>query len=127
MIFALGLASMVVELSARGPAITIGALLAPLVVSGLGMGLVIAPLVEVILAGVSHNDAGAASGVLNATGQVGQAVGVATLGAVYFIALGQPSPARSAHALQITLEAAIIILAACVGVMSRLPKTAQHQ
>jgi len=121
-VFAMGLALLAAVLESRGARLTMGALLLPLAASGFGMGLVIAPLVEVILAGVHNEDAGAASGVLNATGQVGQAVGIAVLGAVYFSALSAPSAASSTHALALTLEVAVAILACCIGVMALLPK-----
>jgi MFS family permease len=58
------------------------------VLSGIGLGLVIAPLVNVILAGVDPRDAGAASGVLTTVQQVGGAVGVAVIGVIFFGLLG---------------------------------------
>jgi len=54
------------------------------VVSGLGLGTVIAPLLNVILSGVPGRDAGSASGVLTTFQQVGGAVGVAVIGVVFF-------------------------------------------
>jgi EmrB/QacA subfamily drug resistance transporter len=46
---------------------------------GLGLGLMFVPLGNVALMGVSHHDAGAASATLNATQQVGGALGTALL------------------------------------------------
>jgi len=54
---------------------------------GLGMGLVIAPLLNAILAGVQRENAGAASGVLSTANQVGGAVGVAVVGVLFFTLL----------------------------------------
>jgi hypothetical protein len=45
---------------------------------------VVAPLVNVVLAGIRGQDAGAASGVLSTVQQVGGAVGVAVIGVVFF-------------------------------------------
>jgi EmrB/QacA subfamily drug resistance transporter len=52
--------------------------------SGLGIGLVVAPLFSVILAGVADDEVGSASGTLNAVQQLGGAIGVAVLGTVFF-------------------------------------------
>lgn len=59
-------------------------LAAALLVGGLGLGLGAPVLVNVILAGVPGRHAGAAGGVLSTVNQVGGAVGVAALGAVFF-------------------------------------------
>jgi EmrB/QacA subfamily drug resistance transporter len=59
--------------------------------SGIGLGLVIAPLVNVILAGVDPRDAGSASGFLATVQQVGGAVGVAVIGVIFFGLLGSHS------------------------------------
>lgn len=59
----------------------------PLFVGGLGIGLAAPLLVNVVLAGVPAQDAGAASGVLTTVSQIGGAAGVAILGLVFFQAL----------------------------------------
>jgi EmrB/QacA subfamily drug resistance transporter len=59
-----------------------------LLVCGLGLGSVVAPLVNVVLAGIRAQDAGAASGVLSTVQQVGGAVGVALIGVIFFGLLG---------------------------------------
>jgi EmrB/QacA subfamily drug resistance transporter len=63
-------------------------LLPALLLCGLGLGSVVAPLVNVVLAGIRGQDAGAASGVLSTVQQVGGAVGVAVIGVVFFGLLG---------------------------------------
>jgi EmrB/QacA subfamily drug resistance transporter len=63
-------------------------LLPALLVCGLGLGSVVAPLVTVVLAGIRGQDAGAASGVLSTVQQVGGAVGVALIGVIFFGLLG---------------------------------------
>jgi EmrB/QacA subfamily drug resistance transporter len=60
----------------------------PLLVSGLGVGLIVAPLFSFIIAGVADEEVGSASGVLNALQQLGSAIGVAVLGTIFFSVLG---------------------------------------
>ena len=68
----------------RGIAISSWDLLPSLLLAGLGSGLVIAPNVDIVLAGVPRQDAGAASGVLNTAQRLGNAFGVAIVGVVLF-------------------------------------------
>jgi EmrB/QacA subfamily drug resistance transporter len=63
-------------------------LIPALAVCGLGLGSVIAPLVNVVLAGIRGQDAGSASGVLTTVQQLGGAVGVALIGVIFFGLLG---------------------------------------
>lgn len=56
----------------------------PLFVGGLGLGLTAPSLINVVLAGVPTRDAGSAGGVLTTVSQIGSAVGVAILGALFF-------------------------------------------
>ncbi len=71
-----------------------------MVIMGIGLGLVFVPLSSVALTGVDPTDAGVASALLNATQQVGGAVGVALLNTLYTASL-----ARSAATGTATLEA----------------------
>lgn len=59
-----------------------------LLVSGVGMGFVVAPIYPFVLAEVALKDAGSASGVINAVGQIGGAIGVAAIGVIFFGLLG---------------------------------------
>jgi len=56
--------------------------LVPLIVAGLGMGCIFAPLITVAMRNIDPRMAGAASGVLNTVRQVGQVIGVAAVGAL---------------------------------------------
>jgi EmrB/QacA subfamily drug resistance transporter len=56
--------------------------LAPLIVAGLGMGCIFAPMVTVAMRNIQPQMAGAASGVLNTVRQVGLVIGTATVGAL---------------------------------------------
>ena len=57
--------------------------LGPLVLVGIGNGLALVPLTGLALSGVEHRDAGAASGLINVTQQVGGALGLAVLVTVF--------------------------------------------
>lgn len=60
----------------------------PLVVTGIGMGLVVAPIFDLILTDVPKRDAGSASGLLNTSSQLGQAFGIALTALVFFNLMG---------------------------------------
>jgi predicted MFS family arabinose efflux permease len=68
----------------------------PLVLLGLGMGAALAPLTGAGIAGVAPEDAGAASGVLNAAQQLGVSLGISVL--VTVAAAGAPGADRTATA-----------------------------
>ncbi|WP_079036392.1 MFS transporter [Streptomyces silaceus] len=57
-------------------------LLGPAVVMSAGMGLLITPITTTVTSGIGDADAGAASGLMNATRQIGGSVGLAVLVAV---------------------------------------------
>ncbi|WP_216363692.1 MFS transporter [Subtercola boreus] len=59
-------------------------LIAPLFIAGVGNGFFIAPNAQFIVATVSKQDAGAASGVISAVQRIGSAVGIAIIGSVLF-------------------------------------------
>ncbi|GCB52065.1 MFS transporter [Streptomyces sp. NL15-2K] len=54
-------------------------LLGPAIVMSAGMGLLITPITTTVTSGIAEQDAGAASGLMNATRQIGGAVGLAAL------------------------------------------------
>jgi EmrB/QacA subfamily drug resistance transporter len=56
--------------------------MAPLIVAGLGMGCIFAPMVTVAMRNIEPRMAGAASGVLNTVRQVGLVIGTAAVGAL---------------------------------------------
>lgn len=79
-------------LPAAGESLERGALFAPLIIAGLGLGTAISPLFQTILSNVQDSDAGAASGALQAFQQVGGALGLAVMGEVFFSHLGRNLP-----------------------------------
>jgi MFS family permease len=64
------------------------ALLPPLLIAGLGLGLGFSALFQTVLSGIPPRDAGSASGALQAFQQVGGSVGVALVGEIFFTSLG---------------------------------------
>lgn len=58
-------------------------------VLGIGIGMVVAPLFDFILAAVTDSEVGSASGVVNAMQQLAGAVGVAVFGTVFFSVLAR--------------------------------------
>ena len=55
-----------------------------LVIAGVGLSLLVIPLVNVVLAAVPHEVAGGAGGIFTTAQQLGGALGVAVVGAVFF-------------------------------------------
>jgi EmrB/QacA subfamily drug resistance transporter len=55
-----------------------------LALCGAGLGLVVAPLINIVLAGIRAGAAGSASGVLTTVQQIGGALGVAVIGIIFF-------------------------------------------
>lgn len=79
-----GVLGIILTLHLRGINVTSYDLIPSFFVAGLGLGTVIAPLLNVILAGVPGRDAGSASGVLSTFQQLGGAIGLAVVGVVFF-------------------------------------------
>ncbi|MCK9868465.1 MFS transporter [Nocardiopsis dassonvillei] len=102
----------------------------PLLVGGLGLGLTAPSLINVILAGVPARGAGAAGGVLTTVTQIGNALGVAVLGAVFFARLersltdGAAAPAAYGDALGAILPWQCACYVAAAALMFLLPRRA---
>jgi EmrB/QacA subfamily drug resistance transporter len=79
LVFAIGFSTLTFV---AGPDSTWITFLVPAIVSGAGMGLTFAPMTTVAMRNISPRMAGAASGVLNTTRQVGAAIGSAVVGAL---------------------------------------------
>jgi len=78
----LALAILVVHLTAPSP--DGWYLIGPLLLAGLGNGMVIAPNQDFVLASVPPKEAGTASGILSTAQRLGTAIGIAIIGAVLF-------------------------------------------
>jgi EmrB/QacA subfamily drug resistance transporter len=66
-----------------GPSVAYGSLVAPFVISGIGMGLFFAPVANVVLGAVRPSEEGQASGANNAIRELGGVFGVAVLASVF--------------------------------------------
>jgi EmrB/QacA subfamily drug resistance transporter len=96
LVMIVGMLGLLLTINLRGNDLS-GPELAPsLLVAGLGMGCIIAPLINLILAGISQGDAGSASGVLTTMQQVGGAMGVAVVGVIFFGFIGGRADTASA-------------------------------
>jgi EmrB/QacA subfamily drug resistance transporter len=102
----------VAEIGVRGSL----AVLAPgLMLVGCGMGLVLGPLAGTILNSLEPERAGAASGMLTTMQNVGNALGVAITGVIFFGALH----GGYAHAFELAVGELALLLA-CVAALTRL-------
>src|SRR6266516_3736964 len=92
-----------------------------LVVAGAGLALLIIPLVNVVLAAVPASAAGGASGLFTTAQQLGGAIGVATIGTIFFGQRPNHTP-RTAFIHTTPYIAAAFVLAGTLALI--LPRTA---
>ena len=126
-VFVAGLGGVIaaIELVAPATAVPVGLLVAvPLVICGVGGGLVTSPNTNLTLAGVEAADAGSASGMM-ATGQrIGSAAGIAAVGAVFYALYGG-GPAVAVTGGLVTV--AVIVVLALVPALVDLRATTREQ
>nr|BFE82970.1 hypothetical protein GCM10020093_055710 [Planobispora longispora] len=84
LVMTLGTLGVLLTVSLAGTAVTPWQFVPALLVTGVGMGLLMAPFFDIVLAGVDQQETGSASGTLTAVQQLGGAFGVALLGTVFF-------------------------------------------
>ncbi|MEU3404594.1 MFS transporter [Streptomyces sp. NPDC006670] len=96
----------------------LGDVLGPCLVTGTGVGMVIAPIVAAATTGVAQHEAGMASGLMNSSRQLGGSLGLAALATLAADRTGTtPGPAALAdgYALGLAVAAALFVLAAAVA------------
>jgi EmrB/QacA subfamily drug resistance transporter len=93
-----------------------------LLLIGAGMGLVITPLTATVMAGVEPRQAGAAAGALSTMQQVGNAIGVALTGVIFFGAVH----GGVAHAFELSLAELAALLLAVAALTRLLPMRSSH-
>ncbi|HWE74395.1 MAG TPA: MFS transporter [Stellaceae bacterium] len=82
-----------------------------LFMGGFGQGVAMPEMISFILGDVPGKDTGFAAGAMNSTLQIGSAISVAAIGALFFTVLGDGSgPAAYGHALGIAMAAQCVIL-----------------
>ncbi|MDQ1046245.1 MFS transporter [Streptomyces sp. V4I2] len=104
----------------------------PLVVMGVGMGLIVAPLTDAILSEVPREHSGSASGLLNTVQQMGYALGLGLVSVVFYGEIGDDLlPPRLGPAFVDAFQNALgwvaVVMGAIFLLMFALPKRpAQH-
>ena len=96
----------------------------PELVAGVGMGAMLAPLFDFVLAGVDDDEVGSASGVLNAMQQLGGALGIAVIGTVFFRVAADGAFIAAFHGPW-WIEAGVLVVTA--GLVALLPLRAREQ
>src|SRR5260370_37373549 len=107
LVIAGGMAGLIGAVHYYGAAVTTWELVPGLVAAGLGLGAVVAPLADIALARVPHQHAGSASGVFNTGLQLGNSIGIAVIGVIFFGILGSQSGA-AAHTVAPALRSQIV-------------------
>jgi MFS family permease len=105
-----------------GPRTGTLALLPGILAGAAGMGLVVAPIAQLTLTDLASSEAGTGSGLFNTVSQLGAAIGVATIGTLFFTQLhhdsaGHHAAAAYGHAFSWTLwiSAGLLIVAFAVS------------
>ena len=98
-------------------------LLPGLLVAGIGTGMLIAPMFDIILASVTDEEAGSASGVLNAGQQLATSIGIAALGTIFFNSIGNGHYHR---ALTLALLVEVGTMVALLVISPLLPRFARE-
>jgi EmrB/QacA subfamily drug resistance transporter len=119
---ALGLFGAAATVEAAGSGLEAWQLAPTLLVTGLGQGFAMSPLVGTIIAGVPPSEAGSGAGVVTTTLQTGNVLGVALIGLLYFTVLGDAgTAAASADAYAVVLPVCAALLLVAAVLMSKLP------
>ncbi|MEU5988630.1 MFS transporter [Spirillospora sp. NPDC047418] len=96
---------------------TVAGLIGPMAVAGAGLGLVLVPLTDVVLAAVPVDDAGSASGTLSTFQQAGGALGIAIVGTVFFDSAASGRELGGAFGVAAWIVVALGLLAALAGLL----------
>jgi MFS family permease len=128
LIEAIGLAGVFTVLHYAGAGVDTVELLVPMVVGGMGMGMVFVPLFDIVMAGVRPHEMGSASGVLQSTNGLAMSLGVGGLGAVFFGLVGTRAVHVQSylHAAEWTALLTVILLAGAFAIAFKLPHAAQQ-
>jgi EmrB/QacA subfamily drug resistance transporter len=108
-------------ITAHGLATTSAQLIPAQLVLGAGIGMLISPLFDFILASVRDHEVGSASGVLNAVQQLASAIGVAAIGTVFFAVLNHSG---FVAAISQCLKIELVVAAVLFVLAQALPRTA---
>ncbi|MFF0248611.1 MFS transporter [Streptosporangium sandarakinum] len=124
-IMALGTLGVLLTIALAGETVTAWQFVPALVVTGFGMGLLMAPFFDIVLAGVEQHETGSASGTLTAVQQLGGSFGVALLGTVFFDLLTSGTDMDSAMRTVLWVVAAMLVATLVTSFL--LPKQAREE
>jgi EmrB/QacA subfamily drug resistance transporter len=124
-----GLLAMIGVMHAAGTSVSTADLLAPMIVGGIGMGMVFVPLFDIVMADVQPHEMGSASGVLSTVNSLSMSVGVAGLGAIFFslLSVRASNAATFLSSGQWTTLATVALLAAAFAAAFWLPRKAREE
>ena len=125
---AAGLLAVYAVLRGAGTGVSTMDLLAPMVVGGIGMGMVFVPLFDIVMAGVRPQEMGSASGVLQTVNALGMSLGIAGIGAIFFALAGGHGRHVPVYlsAAEWTALATVGLLACSFAVAFGLPRRARE-
>ena len=124
---AAGLAGVYLVLRMAGAGVSTVDLLAPMVIGGIGMGMVFVPLFDIVMAGVRPREMGSASGVLQTVNSLGMSLGIAGIGAIFFALAGGHGRHVPVYlqAAEWTTLATVVLLAGSFVIGFWLPRRAR--
>jgi hypothetical protein len=94
---AIGVAVTIYSIHVIGTDLHSWQLIPAMFIGGVGLGMLIAPSLNFVLAGIGGKDVGSASGVLTTVQQIGGAIGVAAIGVIFFGQLATHADTVSAN------------------------------
>jgi hypothetical protein len=126
-VMGLGLLALHAAVAHAGTVVNSWDFVAPLLISGIGMGMVWVPMFEIIVGDVADHEVGSASGVLQAVQQLGMSLGVAAIGTIFFGALGAEADRTRdfLEAAQLTTLITVGLVAAAALIAFLLPRRAR--
>jgi EmrB/QacA subfamily drug resistance transporter len=117
-----GVAGTYAVLDAQQMTVTTWQLAGPLLVAGVGVGFVAGSLFGFILAAVTGDEVGSASGILNALQQLASAIGIAVFGTVFFGALPAPGYVDGLQQVLVVVAGVAVAGMALVLLLPRHPR-----
>jgi MFS family permease len=125
-----GMLAVLLSVHTAGSALSVWTLTPALLIVGTGQGLAVSTLIGAVLSGIRPQDTGAAAGALTTSFQLGQTLGIALVGIVYFFAVGaEPAAtsqaARYLFAYQVTLPLLAALAVVLFLLVFLLPRPAR--
>jgi EmrB/QacA subfamily drug resistance transporter len=122
-----GLTALYAVLEQVGTGVSSWHFAAPLLVAGIGMGMVFVPLFDIAVGDVDDHEVGSASGVLQAIQQLGMSLGIAAIGTLFFGLLGTHADhvRDFLSAAEITTLATVGLIVIASGLAFLLPERAR--